>query len=115
MKCGEVCEASGKWPVCPKCNSSRVKLSIMFGGWPVKCFKKLHPEAQKNFWKGCANKKSKDEIETELVRHVSDFEIEAETTRLVGKYLPLSMYKSMGLTDGEVDDVQYTFGSTRVL
>ena len=115
VKCGEECTACGKWPVCPACNSSRVKLSIMFGGWPITCFKKLHPEAQKSFWKGCHGKKGKDEIESELVRHVSDFEIEMETSRLGGKYLPLSMYKTMGLTDVEVDDVRYAFDSTRVL
>jgi hypothetical protein len=106
---------AGKWPICPPCNSTRAKLSIMFGGWPIKCFKKLTPEAQQAYWKSCVDQKTRDAIEAELVRHVSDFEIEAETTRNAGRYLPLSMYKTMGLSKAEVDDVQCTFDCTRVL
>jgi hypothetical protein len=87
----------------------------MFGGWPIKCFKKLTPECQQAYWKSCLGQKTRDAIEAELVRHVSDFEIEAETERTSGKYLPLSMYKAMGLSQAEVDDVQCTVDCTRVL
>ena len=108
-KCGECVvvsnddKKSSRFPVCPKCNSNRAKLSMHFGGWPPAPFKAMPPAAQKQFWKDCRGALNRGALENTLVKNIVEAEINQDVNRLGGKFLPLSMYIAMGLTKKEVD------------
>ncbi len=92
-----------RFPVCSKCNSNRAKFSMMFGTWPPKVFKQLSPEVQRKIWRDLQDCKTRQDMENVLIRNIVESKVNDEGKKFAGKFLPLSMYKAMGLTKNQVD------------
>ncbi len=99
-KCGEKVDGLAKL-TCKACNTKRSQLSQMFGNWPIPCFAEMNEEAQKFFWKQGSGCKKVRDLEALLIKHVSDYKEKTDVAKEGGKFLPLSVYKTMGYGEDE--------------
>lgn len=101
-KCGRPVENSQTKGCCKACNCKRSLLSQMFGSWPIQPFLDLPEEAQKDFW--LSDAKGKVGLQACLELKVSEFKAQVETKGIEGKYLPISVYQSLGYNTEKIQE-----------
>ena len=99
-KCGNELEPNQKF-ICGPCNSKRATLSKMFGKWPIPIFGELSPEVQQEFWAG--PQRTKDALTKMLEIHISRTRIEVEARKVVGQFLPISVWAVRGFNTTNIE------------
>ena len=89
--------------ICKACNTKTVQLSTMFNGWPLPLFGELSAEAQVAFWQ--ADTKDKAGVMTKLSLDLTEVREKRESEKKGGKFLPLSVYATMGYGEAELANI----------
>ena len=75
----------------------------MFNGWPLPLFGELSAEAQVAFWQ--ADTKDKAGVMTKLSFDLTEVREKRESEKKGGKFLPLSVYATMGYGEAELANI----------
>ena len=75
----------------------------MFNGWPLPLFGELSAEAQAAFWQ--ADTKDKAGVMTKLSFDLTEVREKRESEKKCGKFLPLSVYATMGYGEAELANI----------
>lgn len=87
--------------ICSKCNTKRALLSRMFGKWPIQSFNKLEKEEQLEFWQD--DGMGATGILVDLTKSITKHRVQVRTDMMGGKYLPLTVYESMGYNTRDIE------------